>query len=314
MPLVHPTQLELEAYLKLNRASLEEWQEALRRLSGIPALECLLQCPEYPAPVGALSVLESPVGSVICLQASKPMTVQGWHSSTPIWIRVLNGGMQSPDEGIPFAPGDARSPGSLTFQLSADSQVALVIPREWSGDAETKWRRGSRSRICALFDRFLFQVAFARSHAQSVASARKLIHGLVRHSLSEDGVDLCCVPTLDRRLQRAIEKIEQESDWEFDLPQLARHSGVSERNLYYLMRRETGLTPYRFYQRCRLIRVRRRLVDCQCDIPHISWYAADEGFSHLGRFAALYREHFGELPSQTVQWRRSLLETTSAFA
>jgi transcriptional regulator GlxA family with amidase domain len=90
------------------------------------------------------------------------------------------------------------------------------------------------------------------------------------------------------------------------LQELANHSGVSERNLYYLMKRETGMTPYRFYQRCRLIRVRRRLVDCQCDVPHISWYAADEGFSHLGRFAALYREHFGELPSETVQWRRRL--------
>ncbi|WP_227498020.1 AraC family transcriptional regulator [Marinobacter santoriniensis] len=306
--------MELEAYLKLNRASLEEWQEALRRLSDIPALECHLQCPESSAPVGALSLLESPVGSVICLQASRPMIVKGWHSSTPVWIRVLNGAMQSADDAIPFAPGDARSPGSLAFQLSAGSQVALVIPREFPGEAEGEWRRGSRSRICALFDRFLFQVAFARSHAHSVASARKLIQGLIRHSLSEEGVDLCCVPSLDRRLQRAIEKIEQESDWEFDLPQLARHSGVSERNLYYLMRRETGLTPYRFYQRCRLIRVRRRLVDCQCEIPHISWYAADEGFSHLGRFAALYREHFGELPSQTVQWRRSLLDTADEFA
>ena len=29
-------------------------------------------------------------------------------------------------------------------------------------------------------------------------------------------------------------------------------------------------------------------------------------FSHFGRFAALYREHFGELPSETVQWRRRL--------
>ncbi|OJS99111.1 hypothetical protein [Marinobacter nauticus] len=36
--------------------------------------------------------------------------------------------------------------------------------------------------------------------------------------------------------------------------------------------------------------------------------AANEGFSHLGRFAALYREHFGELPSETVQWRRRLQE------
>ncbi len=53
-------------------------------------------------------------------------------------------------------------------------------------------------------------------------------------------------------------------------------------------------------------RVRRRLVDCQCAVPHISRYAGDEGFSHFGRFAALYREHFGELPSETVQWRRRL--------
>lgn len=80
------------------------------------------------------------------------------------------------------------------------------------------------------------------------------------------------------------------------------------------MKRETGMTPYRFYQRCRLIRVRRRLVDCRCELPHISWYAADEGFSHLGRFAALYRQHFGELPSETVQWRRRLLQVAGSRA
>jgi transcriptional regulator GlxA family with amidase domain len=107
-------------------------------------------------------------------------------------------------------------------------------------------------------------------------------------------------------LHRAIEKIRDEPGWDFNLQELASHSGVSERNLYYLMKRETGMTPYRLYQRNRLMRVRQRLVDCQCDVPHISWYAADAGFSHLGRFAALYREHFGELPSETVQWRRNL--------
>lgn len=121
------------------------------------------------------------------------------------------------------------------------------------------------------------------------------------------------LPVLDRRLVRVIEKMRGEPDWVFNLPELAQHSGASERNLYYLMKRETGLTPYRFYQRCRLIRVRRRLVDCQCDVPHISWYAADAGFSHLGRFAALYREHFGELPSETVQWRRRLQDQPPAL-
>ena len=63
-----------------------------------------------------------------------------------------------------------------------------------------------------------------------------------------------------------------------------------------------------------MTRVRERLVDCQCEVPHISWYAADEGFSHLGRFAAMYREHFGELPSETVQWRRNLLRRSVASA
>ncbi|WP_261977825.1 helix-turn-helix domain-containing protein [Marinobacter sp. F3R11] len=144
------------------------------------------------------------------------------------------------------------------------------------------------------------------------AHARALTRGLLEQLASlQAGASVSIAPDtgpLDRRLLRAIDKIEQNPTWEFNLEELASYAGVCERNLYYLMKNSVGMTPYRFFQRQRLIRVRRRLVDCQSSESHISWYAADEGFSHLGRFSALYREHFGELPSTTVRCRERLCE------
>ncbi|MFO7527675.1 MAG: helix-turn-helix domain-containing protein [Marinobacter sp.] len=172
-------------------------------------------------------------------------------------------------------------------------------------------RTVSGSTICCLIDRFLLRARFFLHGEQAEAGTRQLISRLVELETTGQVLAGLASPVLDRRVKRAIDRIRSQPDWQFDLPELASHAGASERNLYYLMKRETGVTPYRFYQHCRLVRVRRRLVDCQCEVPHISHYAVDEGFSHLGRFAALYREHFGELPSETVQWRRALLDKES---
>ena len=201
------------------------------------------------------------------------------------------------------------APGSLKLHLAPGTRLVMVIPSEAAltalGQAP---RSASGSTICCLIDRFILQARFFLDSEQTEAGTRQLISRLVELETTGQVLADLVLPVLDRRVKRAIDRIRSEPDWQFDLPELASHAGASERNLYYLMKRETGMTPYRFYQRCRLVRVRRRLVDCQCEVPHISRYAADEGFSHLGRFAALYREHFGELPSETIQWRRALLD------
>lgn len=298
----------LDAYLRLNNASLDEWLAALRELSGCDDMKCRLH--SGSGRVGALSVLRSERGHVISLRASKGMDVSGCRASDPVLlfpragmaeIAVRDGNWRTMDQ-----PYLARPEDRFELRLAPETEVIILKPC-YDAQGDSIMRSGGACLYVqgVIINCYLDRLPFVHDDTEAHRLTNRLFD-TIRTPWSRGKAVACSERTLDRRLQRVVEKIMWDPAWEFDLKELASYAGVSERNLYYLMKRETGITPYRFYQRARLIRVRERLVDCQCEIPHISWYAADEGFSHLGRFAALYREHFGELPSETVQWRRNL--------
>lgn len=300
--------LELDAYLRLNRASLGEWLTAIREISGCDDMLCRPH--SGSGPVGALSALGTESGTVVCVHASQGMDITGCQSAGPVLLLPRAGIVEMSVHNGPWKPLEhlviGRPSDRFGLHLHEGSQIVILRPAacmpgcpDWNNlsDRLPVWED--------LIACYLHRSAFFLDDAHARAMTRQLFCQLTASTGSEPRPSCLC-SELDRRLLRAIGKIRQEPDWDFNLQELARHAGVSERNLYYLMKREIGMTPYRLYQRNRLMRVRHRLVDCQCEVPHISWYAADEGFTHLGRFAALYREHFGELPSETVQWRRNL--------
>ncbi|MGB1478812.1 MAG: helix-turn-helix domain-containing protein [Marinobacter salsuginis] len=307
MPNTAP-ELELDAYLRLNRASIAEWLAAIRELSGCDDIDCSL-FEGSGHQVGALSTLTTERGRLICLYAAEGMEITGCRATEPVFLlpRAGNPEIATRDEPWQYLSGLALAWPEDRFRLRLTPRSRVLIVRlepDFSAPVVPDASDVCLSNYEELITCYLHRAAFFRDDSDAIRLTNELFCNLTRLPVKSDFA--CQCPKLDRRLLRAIEKIRYEPGWDFNLQELASHSGVSERNLYYLMKRETGMTPYRLYQRNRLLRVRQRLVDCQCDVPHISWYAADAGFSHLGRFAALYREHFGELPSETVQWRRNL--------
>ncbi|NMT62403.1 AraC family transcriptional regulator [Marinobacter orientalis] len=307
MPNTVPT-LELDAYLRLNRASLGEWLVAIREISGCEDMACRLHRGSGPA--GALSALETGQGCILCIYACQGMDITGCRGVDPVLLLPLAGepeialrdGRWQPLAQLTFAHPEDR----FHMRVPESGRVMILRPKAGSLDNLATVNGGWQLSACQqLIDCYLHRSPFFRDDNHARLMTSELFCQLSRVA-QEESIPVCDCSGLDRRLLRAVEKIRREPDWDFNLRELASHAGVSERNLYYLMKREASITPYRLYQRNRLVRVRYRLVDCQCTVPHISWYAADEGFSHLGRFAALYREHFGELPSETVQWRRNL--------
>ena len=85
------------------------------------------------------------------------------------------------------------------------------------------------------------------------------------------------------------------------LPELSRIVGVSERglrNAFYCVR---GMSPMRCLAAERLQGVRRALTDSDAKPVTVTSVATDYGFYELGRFAALYKEAFGEVPSETLR-------------
>lgn len=303
--------LELASYLRLNRASPGEWLAAAKVLSGCDDLECRPH--GNPATIGAIASLEVEGGSVTVLHATHGFDLSGCRNIGPKMVLPLSGVAEFSVLGRRWQPLDGLAivyPHALSsIRMAPESQLLIVRPDP--GLSVGNIQASSRIpalEVTRLLEHYLNQARFFRDHRHAESQTASMLCTLVGLLCGDKPDSMPGPQASDRRVLRVIEKIDGDANWEFDLKELAMHSGVSERNLYYLMKRQTGMTPYRYFQRSRLIRVRRRLVDCQCETPHISWYAADEGFTHLGRFAALYREHFGELPSETVQWRRRLLD------
>jgi len=84
---------------------------------------------------------------------------------------------------------------------------------------------------------------------------------------------------------------------------LARAAGVSVRTVYRTAARHLGGPPMTQMRLSRLRGARRRLLAATPG-ESVTSAATEAGFFHLGRFSALYRQHFGESPSATLRRAR----------
>ena len=86
--------------------------------------------------------------------------------------------------------------------------------------------------------------------------------------------------------------------------EVSRAAGISERTLRNAFRREHGLSPKQYDLRERLEGVRQALRDGPPSVT-VTRIASQYGFFELGRFAGIYKDAFGESPSQTIRLRRT---------
>jgi transcriptional regulator GlxA family with amidase domain len=83
------------------------------------------------------------------------------------------------------------------------------------------------------------------------------------------------------------------------IAEASRAVGVSERTLRNAFHREHGISPKQFDLRERLRAARHAL--CEGTSRTVTEIATEFGFFELGRFSRIYRDAFGELPSQTIK-------------
>lgn len=89
----------------------------------------------------------------------------------------------------------------------------------------------------------------------------------------------------------------------FSVAGLASAAGVSERTLHLGFRRFRGTTPMGRLLALRLHEARQLLGNAESGTT-VARVAAEVGFHQFGRFAAAYRDMFGELPSETLRGSR----------
>lgn len=101
-------------------------------------------------------------------------------------------------------------------------------------------------------------------------------------------------------VDRAREAIASAQGAPLSLDALAQMSGVTGRALQLAFRRRLGATPLEYQRGERLRRVNRELASSEPEAVKVRDVAIANGFVHLGRFAQLYRDAYGELPSETL--------------
>jgi AraC family ethanolamine operon transcriptional activator len=108
-------------------------------------------------------------------------------------------------------------------------------------------------------------------------------------------------PKRQTALARAEAYIESNAAHDIRVGDICRAVGVSERTLQYAFIERFGIGPKEFLNIVRLSEVRRQLRDADPRETRVADVANTWGFWHMGQFAADYRRHFQELPSETLR-------------
>ncbi len=103
------------------------------------------------------------------------------------------------------------------------------------------------------------------------------------------------------RTQSLIQWLRSNHDESVTVTAMARVMGLSVRQLQDVVLRDTGLTPIHLLRQVRLDAAHRQLLSASSDVTTVAAVAYACGFSHVGRFSAVYAARFGEYPHATLR-------------
>lgn len=261
--------------------------------------------------------------------ASSPVRFDADGASIGILLVPFHGMIQTRCEGRGLEWGAGRSavllpPGGCSGQASARSVVGLDIePARLDGilagmRGQAPDDRGAKPdyttpRTLKLafggvdFGQLLFQqlaiLNAMNGDAQTIARSG-LDDMLLRTALLLMHPDLFfgphAPPARNRRgLNRACDYIDAHLAGRITLSDLEKASGLSARSLQYAFRAAFDRTPLQWATDRRLEKVRERILAARSGATLTA--IAGAYFTNLGDFSRLYRQRYGERPSQTLQ-------------
>jgi transcriptional regulator GlxA family with amidase domain len=101
-------------------------------------------------------------------------------------------------------------------------------------------------------------------------------------------------------IRRAVEIVEERPGEPWSTVRLATEVHLSVRALQEGFSRDLGTPPMTYLRQVRLRRAYEALRNSMRDTTTVRVVAISLGLMHMGRFAAAYRDAFGESPSETL--------------
>ncbi|OQP87652.1 AraC family transcriptional regulator [Rhizobium rhizosphaerae] len=204
-------------------------------------------------------------------------------------------------------------PDHLQLNLTIPHRVLEEICRDWFGFVpdDALWQcktliGGKNSSWLALMDYMARCIAEAPDRLARDRTGRHLEQTICIHLLNEwaarAGFDLENPRNglAPRHVRLAEEFMRDHAANTPSMVEVAQAAGTSLRSLTLAFKQFRGYPPSQFLREQRLQGVRKALTATE-GAGTVSQIANDWGFIHLGEFARLYKDRFGELPSRTLR-------------
>jgi AraC family ethanolamine operon transcriptional activator len=157
-----------------------------------------------------------------------------------------------------------------------------------------------RLQLLAAFGSAMFSDNSEAVEFFNFSAAAQLLNFLASNEVEHNRapLDVRC-----RAARTALEFLEDQDTLPISVSELCSNIGVSAPTLYRAFQEQFGVSPKQYIQIRRLCGVREQLFANDTG-ESIADVANNWGFWHMGQFAADYRQHFGELPSQTLAGKK----------
>lgn len=188
----------------------------------------------------------------------------------------------------------------LLLEISREKPTALKFGAEFD---PTQPRAASLLEFVDTFTREVNRPGGVLEAPAAIASfddfpLNSMLLGL-EHSCSDKLEAQDPAPGLEH-VRKIKDSISAHASEPINMVTLTEISGRSGATIKRAFRRCRGYTPMQFLQSERIRLVRQRLL-FGSPTESVSRIAMECGFFHLGRFAAEYRRHFNENPSETMK-------------
>ncbi len=260
----------------------------------------------------SVSLAWASVGLPTTLRGELPNVVL--HLAIPAGSRYRFGRREydiRPDDAMFVAGGwefTRRAPPGLSLALDID-KAALVreIASRGAGAAGTLMLTTRRLAVDevgrARLVRAVTGLIQARAPGAPVQAARDFearLLGAIAELLLEQSAVARTRRATSTRIADVEGWIEANLERSITAGQLCRIAGVSQRALEKIFESRRGMSPMRFVTERRLAAA-HRMLGAAVPGDDVTAVALGLGFNHIGRFAALYAQIYGELPSQTLK-------------
>ncbi|MDK8463043.1 AraC family transcriptional regulator [Marinobacter sp. SS13-12] len=300
----------LEHFLRIDTSRPEGWLSALQILTTSPRLSRKILSPKNRGEFRArLSSLQSDNLSVLGCYLRNPSMISGVNAGFATIVMPVEGQVDFKVLGNhylcgPWMPFLLEPDEDFHATLSEETHILIIQLPCLTVSGERPSFRRRRGPLVELIAAFLFETPFFCDYKHAQSRLEQFSAELYEFTESDRALptelDHRKQVRSDRRLCSAIQLMNDELDTDIDIESIASRSGLSLRNLHYLMRQYIGQSPYQYLRGRRLIKARESIIRNYPENISIAQHALNSGFQHTGRFSGYYEKHFGEYPSQTL--------------